>query len=71
MITMKQFALLNYMIEVNGKTARLVLEPGMPWEDAFEAIERFKTEMPMLRDQVMEDQAKILEGAANESGTES
>lgn len=55
---MKRFALLNYMLEVNGRMVRLVLEPGTPWDDAFEAIERFKIELPMLREEVMEAEDK-------------
>ena len=46
------------MTEVNGRTVRLVLEPGTPWEDAYEGIEKFKTELPMLREQLVEEQAK-------------
>jgi hypothetical protein len=46
---MKQFILFNYMIELNGRIARLVLEPGTPWEEAFQAIDTIKEEMIILK----------------------
>lgn len=49
---MKQFILFNYMVEVNGRMARLVLEPGTPWDDAFQAMDMFKEEMAKVKSEI-------------------
>jgi hypothetical protein len=67
---MKQFILFNYIVEVNGRMARLVLEPGTPWDDAFQAIDTFKEEITKLREeaerreQESQDKSESLDVAA-------
>jgi hypothetical protein len=60
---MKQFILFNYMVEVNGRMARLVLEPGTPWDDAFQALDTFKEEIEKVREEV-EKKVESLDVAA-------
>lgn len=44
------------MEEVNGRMVRLVLEPGTPWEDAFEGLDSLKSKMLVVKEEAEQKQ---------------
>jgi hypothetical protein len=60
----QEFALFNYMVEVNGKLVRLVCEPGTSWTDVFDGLDQIKTGMVSL-----EEKSKKRESEENEKAS--
>jgi hypothetical protein len=59
---MQEFALFNYMVQVNGKLVRLVCEPGTAFEDVYNGIDQIKTHL-----QESQEKAKNKELAEQEA----
>jgi hypothetical protein len=57
---MNQFALINYTLEKNERIIRLVFQPGTPWQDALEALDEFKTEILILKEEAERAEAERL-----------